>query len=1086
MGLSAMNLRKALKDRIILKDGSVGISLSKTDAGKKIPFYELLNIESPQTVLELHKNYLSVSADIITTNSFSAHPFSLSEWGYEDKAFEINFAAASLARKAVDESKRNAWVAGSMGPTAASLTLIRGKIDFDKLKDGYKLQAKALIEGGADFLLIETIHDPLNAKAAWIAILELIDEGFNTDIALSMTVELTGVSLAGQSIASFVVSTKHLNPLYLGLNCSLGPQSLFNPITELAEKSPFPVALVPNAGLPDEKGNYTLTPEIFATQMRVFLEKQQLNVIGGCCGTTSEHIEILAAMIKDFKPRESRGEVRGMIAGLDAVSLKQEPAPMLVGERANTLGSKIFKKHVSAGNVDKIIGVLRNQSLSGAHAVDICFASIEQDELRLWRTYAPKFTGLVKQPVFIDTTRIDVTETALKLIPGKPVINSVNLEDGGKYIGEISKLLRFHPFAVVAGLIDENGMARTLDDKLSIADKLFKLLVDNGFNPDEIILDPLVFPLTTDIHPYESIRAITELKTKYPQSPIILGISNVSFGIPGKTRSILNSVYLQLALDAGLDIAIINVNDLARQGTINEDDYNLAVNILKEFDKKSLHDLIEKYRGVKIESPADKLEKLSLEERIITRIVTGIRDGLESDIKSMLESKEPIEIINQLLMAAMDRVGEMFGDGRMIISEVLLSAGVFKSAMNILVPKIKKESLPKAGKVILATVKGDVHDIGRNLVGMILESHGFEIIDLGTKVSPEVIIEAVKREKPIAVGLSGLLIRSAYIMRETAEALTHANINIPIVVGGAALTREFTAAEIAPAYPMGSVRYANNAMDALAIFKEIANGIISTEKAIETKQAPSQEIPKAYLVEEPVTPPQVPDYITHVINPHMDDLLPLLNWKMLIHKFMGAKLVKKDESRTQLEKVLKKIVSKDILKPACIFRFFNAISQDDNIILSSPTESEMARITFTRSKDDICASDWIINDSDISDSVAIFIATSGDIQEAAKEARFENDLFLAYAIEAFSLAIVEAAAECIHDIIRTLWGLDDKTRGVRLSPGYSCCPDLKIQKDIFNLLKPESINIRLTDEMMMEPEASISAIVFHQPDGRHY
>ncbi|MCD6216808.1 homocysteine S-methyltransferase family protein [bacterium] len=1081
-----MNLRKALKDRIILKDGSIGISLSKTDAGKNVPFYELLNIESPQTVLELHKNYLSVSAEIITTNSFSAHPYSLSEWGFEEKAYEINFEAANLARKAVDESKQNAWIAGSMGPTAASLTLLKDKIDFDELKNGYKLQAKALIEGGADFLLIETIHDPLNAKAAWIAILELIDDGFKTDIALSMTVELTGVSLAGQSITSFVVSTKHLNPLYLGLNCSLGPQSLFNPLTELAEKSPFPVALVPNAGLPDEKGNYTLTPEIFASQMRVFLEKQQLNVIGGCCGTTHEHIEILAGMIKDAKPRQSRGEVNGMIAGLDAVFLKQEPAPMLVGERANTLGSKIFKKHVSAGNADKIIDVLRNQSLSGAHALDICFASIEQDEIQLWQTYAPKFSGLVKQPVFIDSARIDVIQNVLKLIPGKPVINSVNLEDGGQYISEIAKLLRFNPLAVVAGLIDENGMARTFDEKLAIAEKLFKLLVDNGFNHDEIIIDPLVFPLTADINPYESIRAITELKKKYPQSPTILGISNVSFGLPKKTRSILNSVYLQLALDAGLDIAIINVNDLARQGTINEDDHNLAVNILKEFDKKSLHELVEKYRGVKIESPVDKLEKLSLEERLITRIVTGIRDGLDFDMKSMLESKEPVEIINELLMAGMDRVGEMFGDGSMIISEVLLSAAVFKSAMNILVPKIKKESLPKAGKVILATVKGDVHDIGRNLVGMILESHGFEIIDLGTKVTPEVIIEAVKREKPIAVGLSGLLIRSAYIMRETAEALTHAQIDVPIVVGGAALTREFTAAEIAPAYPMGSVRYANNAMDALSIFKDIASGIISTEKAVELKKTPSLEITKSYLVEEPVTPPQVPDYITHVINPAMDDLIPLINWKMLIHKFMGAKLVKKDESRAQLEKVLKKIISRDILKPAGIFRFVNAISQDDNIILSSQTESEITKISFTRSKDDICASDWIINDSDISDSVAIFVVTSGDIKEAAKEARIENDLFFAYAIEVYSLAIVEAAAACTHDIIRTLWGLDDKTRGVRLSPGYSCCPDLEIQKDIFSLLKPESINVRLTDEMMMEPEASISAIVFHHPDGRYY
>ncbi|MFH1515555.1 MAG: vitamin B12 dependent-methionine synthase activation domain-containing protein, partial [bacterium] len=740
------------------------------------------------------------------------------------------------------------------------------------------------------------------------------------------------------------------------------------------------------------------------------------------------------------------------------------------------------------GNTQKVIEVLRAQDSGGAHALDICFASTEQDEMKLWRSFASSFKGIIKPPVFIDTTSNDVVQTALEFLPGKPVINSVNLEDGGERIQKLSKLKRYHPMSVVAGLIDENGMAKTYAEKLKVADKIHSFLCENGFNADEIIIDPLVFPLTTDIHPYDTIQAIGAIKEKFPKSAIILGVSNISFGLPPKTRSIINSVYIQMALKAGLDIAIVNVNHLARIDSISEDDLESAYKILEKFDKEALQELINKYRGVKLESKEDLLAGLEPAQRIETRIVEGIRDGMTREIDGLLHTMKPIDIINGPLVNGMNKVGELFSTGRLIISEVLLSAEVFKSAMDKLIPHIEKSSLPKAGKVVLATVKGDVHDIGRNLVGMILESHGFEVIDLGCRVSPETIIESVRKEKPIAVGLSGLLIRSAYVMKETVEAFEQAGINVPVVVGGAALSREFTAREIVPAYPNGQlVKYVKDCIEGLQIFSAIAAGDIANVDIRKTKtesQKSVQEYPAQKIT--PVTPPHIPDFETHIINPvPIDDLVPFINWKMLLHKHMGARLAQKEDAKSQLDKALNRALSKGIFTPKSIFRFFEASSNKEELLLKSSGE-ESKRIKFARNQKGFCATDWINNNSEITDSVAIFVVTAGDISDAVNEAKESNDLFFSYAIQSLSLEFADACAEYTHRVIRNLWGLEDEERGVRLSPGYPACPDLSIQKTIFEILKPEKIGVNLTDGMMMEPEASVSAIVIHHPDGVYY
>jgi 5-methyltetrahydrofolate--homocysteine methyltransferase len=1077
------DLREILKERIILKDGSVGISLSRTPEGAKVPFYELLNLEAPEVVRHLHLQYLDVGAELITTNSFSAHPYALRDWGFEEKAYQINFEAAKIARSAVDQSGKQAWVVGSLGPTAASLTLCRGNIDFDMMKEGYKLEAKALLDGGADFLLIETIHDPLNSKAAKLAIFELIEEGYKTEIALSMTVDLTGISLSGQSVASFVVESLDLNPLYIGLNCSTGPLSLLQPICEMNDLSPIPIALFPNAGLPDENGIYDLTSQIFADQMEIFLQKGFLNIVGGCCGTTPEHISLLAKLIKNYEPRKNKPEQisNGMIAGLDVVSLRQKPSPMIVGERANTLGSKKFKGYVTDGKTGKIIETLRKQSLSGAHALDISFASADLDEISLWKKYAPEFNGLIKQPVFIDTISVDVITEALKYLPGKPVVNSVNLEDSGKRIEQIAKLHRHHPFAVVAGLIDENGMAQTLEQKIKLAERIHHFLISNGFKQSDIILDPLVFPLESKVHPYESIKAIEHLKKKFPDSPIILGISNISFGLPSGVREILNSTYLKLALDAGLDIAIINISDLARISSLSDSDKQLAQKILVDFDQPALKELIGKHRGEKKPIDDYQINDPDPKERLIKRVIDGFRDGVRDDIRELLKTMPPLEIINGPLMAGMDRVGKMFEDGRLIISEVLLSAEVFKASMDILLPEMKSGEKNRIGKIILATVKGDVHDIGRNLVRMMCESHGFEVIDLGCKVSPDTLIEAIKEHNPDAVGLSGLLVRSAFTMRETAEALKQAGISVPLVVGGAALSLNFTAREIAPAYTEGTVRYAKDCIDAVRIFREVIDGnrTADYQPAHREKQKCSVRKTKVKVCE--ITPPEIPDYDIYILNSiPVNDLIPYFDWKMLIHKHLGARLARKDNARKQLDSLLQKALDQDIFHPAGVFEFFKAGKRGKTLLLFE-NNSQVGKITFTRSDSGLCATDWITKNPDYIDSVALMVVTAGSVKEAAEQERNAGNLLYSYAIEAFSLEIADATASYVHNEIRKLWNLDSMSGGIRLSPGYPCCPDLKVQRTIFNLLHPEKIGVSLTDEMMMDPEASVSAIVFHHP-----
>jgi len=1086
---SFTNLREELKKRIVLKDGAIGTMLQETPAGRNVPILELLNAESPDVVLDLHLQYLDAGAEIITTNSFSGHPVELKRCGLESRTYELNFKAAELARSSVEKSGRRVFIAGSIGPTSVSLLLSKGEMDFDALKDGYKIQARALIDGGADYLLIETIHDPLNAKAASIAVLELVEEGYRIEIALSMTVNLNGISISGQTVSSFVVSSYHLNPLYSGLNCSLGPESLRGALEDLHLESPFPVAVVPNAGLPDECGKFKIGPDEFARQISLFLEKGWVNIIGGCCGTTPAHIRALKNLKSRYEPREYRGDARGKIAGLDSVDIVQVPAPFVVGERANTLGSRKFKSCVEENNRDKVIEIIRDQEHTGAHGVDICFASRDYDEARFWKNYAPSFASMLRAPVFIDTTNIDVLKAAFKLLPGKPVINSVNLEDGGEHIKEIGNLIRTYPAKVIAGLISPKGMAKTLEEKLETADAIYKALISSGISPCDIILDPLVFPVSTGVHPQESIKALDALKREYPESHTVLGISNISFGLPQNVRGILNSIYLKMALDAGLDIAILNVNELTRGDSVEDDIFKLAWKALSSNDQNALGLLIDRMREIPDVAVQDYLLNLDPQERLETRIIRGMRDGIDDDIALLMSQMEPMEIINGPLMKSMDKVSEMFGNGKMIISEVLLSAEVFRDAMTKLISLTGKSEMYPRGKIILATVKGDVHDIGKNLVGMVLESHGFGVIDLGTQVPPEELVDAVHREKPMAVGLSGLLIRSAYIMRETAEIFSDAGIDVPIVIGGAALSRDFTRKNIEPAYRGRIVRYAKDVLDGLRIFKEISDGTLKPESETESKK-PEISISARKTDIVPIheeKPPQPPDFKRHIINPiPIDDVIPHLNWKSLIKKHMGAKGAKEIAVRDKLEKALQQIVIQNMIKPKAIFAFFRAYSNGDEIVLTDSEERELGRIGFKRSQNGLCASDWIRKGIDAKDNIALMVATSGSVRDKAREFREKGDLFFSYALESVSLEIAEASASWVHALIRGLWDLKDKTRGERLSPGYPSMPDLEMQKVIFELLTPSDIGVSLTDELMMNPEASVSAIVFHHPDARHY
>ncbi|ODA17677.1 methionine synthase [Geobacillus thermoleovorans] len=1133
--MANITLEQQLQRKILVIDGAMGTmiqsaNLSAADFGGEAyeGCNEYLTLTAPPVIRRIHEAYLEAGADIIETNTFGATRIVLDEYNLGHLALELNIEAAKLAKQAAEAFSTPDWprfVAGSMGPTTKTLS-VTGGATFEELVAAYEEQARGLLLGGVDLLLLETCQDTLNVKAGFLGISKAFEAvGRRVPLMISGTIEPMGTTLAGQAIDAFFISVRHMKPIAVGLNCATGPEFMTDHLRTLASLADTAVSCYPNAGLPDEEGHYHETPNMLAEKIRRFAEKGWINIVGGCCGTTPDHIRAIAEAVRDLPPRAipSSFDVHA-VSGIEALIYEETMRPLFVGERTNVIGSRKFKRLIAEGKYEEAAEIARAQVKNGAHVIDICLADPDRDELHDMEQFVREVVKKVKVPLVIDSTDERVIERALTYSQGKAIINSINLEDGEERFAKVVPLLHKYGAAVVVGTIDEQGMAVTAERKLEIALRSYDLLVNRyGVPARDIIFDPLVFPVGTGDEQYigaanETIKGIRLIKEQLPECLTMLGISNVSFGLPPAGREVLNSVFLYHCTQAGLDYAIVNTEKLERFASIPEEEVRMAEALLFDTSDETLNTFIEFYRS-KITAAKPAEENLSLEERLARYVIEGSKDGLIPDLEKALETySDPLSIINGPLMAGMDEVGRLFNNNQLIVAEVLQSAEVMKAAVAFLEPYMEKKEGSTKGKVILATVKGDVHDIGKNLVDIILSNNGYEVIDLGIKVAPQQLIEAVREHQPDIIGLSGLLVKSAQQMVVTAQDLRQAGISTPILVGGAALTRKFTENKIAPEYD-GVVLYAKDAMDGLALANQLQQGEIDYKKKEATENEPTRQTTVVTAVKSTVST-DVPVYIPadlerHVLrNVPLDHVLPYVNWQMVLGHHLGLKgkvkrlLEERDEKALALKAVVDELLAeakeRRWIQPAGVYRFFPAQSDGNRVYIYDPTDGKTVLEMFDFPRQPrapyLCLADYLKSkESGEMDYVGLFAVTAGHgVRELAQHWKEEGEFLKSHAIQALALEIAEGFAERIHQIMRDRWGFPDdpdftmeerfaaKYQGQRYSFGYPACPNLEDQEKLFRLLHPEDVGIRLTDGYMMEPEASVSAIVFAHPEARYF
>jgi 5-methyltetrahydrofolate--homocysteine methyltransferase len=1174
---SAKALRELLSQRILVLDGAMGTMLQQRHltaedfGGAALEgCNENLVRTRPDVVLDIHRKYFEAGSDIVETNSFGGAPIVLAEYGLAADAHLLNKRSAELARQAADELSTVAkprFVAGSVGPTTKAIT-VTGGVTFPGLIEAYYVQARGLVEGGVDLLLVETCQDTRNIKAALLAIQKLSKEiGMQVPVVVSVTIEPMGTMLAGQTVEAMWASLRHAKPLAFGMNCATGPEFMTDHIRTLSQLSSEFVSCYPNAGLPDEEGKYLETPTSLAAQLEKFVDHGWLNFVGGCCGTTEQHIRAISRMVEGKKPRVRPGEShRAVYSGIETIEAEDSTRPLLVGERTNVIGSRLFKNLVAEEKWEEASEIARRQVKGGAHVVDVCLQSTERDEKKDIPEFYEKLIRKVKAPVMIDTTDATAIELALTYCQGKSIINSINLEDGEEKFERVVPIAHDFGAAVVVGCIDEDKLqaqAFTRERKLAVAQLSYKLLTEKyGLGPEDIIFDPLVFPCATGDENYiggavETVEGIRLIKQALPDARTILGISNVSFGLPAGAREVVNSVFLYYCTKAGLDLAIVNTEKLERFASIPQNERNLAENLLFSHPPKDvpadhsqaelLRDVPADWREQKKEQraavnqyhiaaiaeyfrTAKKKEKkaaadLPLDERLANYIIEGTRDGLIADLeRKRAEGASPLEIINGPLMAGMAEVGRLFNANELIVAEVLQSAEAMKASVNHLEQFMEKADTAKRGKIVLATVKGDVHDIGKNLVEIILKNNGYEVVNLGIKVPPEELIKAYLQHHPDAIGLSGLLVKSAQQMVITASDLRGAGIEIPLLVGGAALSARFTQTKIAPSYGK-AVCYAKDAMTGLRLMNQLMDPA-TREKVLQEHVAAGEgsAVATAVLVAEPPKVTRSPKvridlpiskvaYLDRKVRlvPDLNEVWSYINPFMLYGRHMGfrgdfeKRFAERDPKAVELFESMEEVKREaaEFMKPRAVWQFFEAESDGELTHLFAPGGSEPThtfRFPRQRLGDFLCLSDYVLPQQEGKrDHIALFVVTAGEgVRERAEKAKNEGYYFKSHGMQALAIESAEACAEWLHRRIREDWGFPDppemtmaqrftsRYRGKRYSFGYPACPNLDDQAAIWKLLRPEEIGVQLTEGFMMDPEASVSALVFQHPDCTYF
>ena len=1100
---------------------------------------ELLNLRRPDVIRDLHRSFLEVGVDVVETNTFGAFSVPLGEYGLEDQSYEIAASGATLAREIVDEfvkaDGRPRFVAGSIGPGTKFATL--GQISYRDLANAYEVESSGLIDGGADLLIIETQFDLLGAKAAIEGARRAMKSaGVEIPLQVQVTIELTGRMLPGTEIGAALTTLEALGPDVIGLNCATGPAEMYEPLRHLARHSKVPVSAIPNAGLPhveDGQMAYDLSPDDLAQHLGQFVTEMGIGVIGGCCGTRPDH---LAAVIKRTRPLpllERRPETIPSAASIySQVPFDQDTSFLIIGERANANGSRAFKEALLVDDLDSCVSIGQDQVKEGAHLVDLCVDYVGRDGVADMTRLAAAFATDVAAPVVLDSTEPEVMEAGLERLGGRSLLNSANLEDGeepGSRLDRVFGLARKHGAGAICLLIDEEGQARTLEWKLRIAHRIHDLAVERyGLRSEDLIFDALTFPLTTggdDLRKDAMITldAIRQIKTELPGVRTVLGVSNVSFGLNPAARRVLNSVFLHEAVEAGLDAAIVHAGKIEPLNRIDPEQRQVCLDLI--YDRRAegydpLEKLLELFAGVEtVERSESDYEGMEVAERLAKRIIDGDQKNVISDLDVALgEGTSPLDIINNYLLDGMRTVGELFASGEMQLPFVLKSAETMKKAVAYLEPMMEKAEGSTRGRIVLATVSGDVHDIGKNLVDIILTNNGYEVHNLGIKIGISEMIAKFEETSADAIGMSGLLVKSTLIMRDNLEELERRGLGkVPVLLGGAALTRNYVEADLRSRY-QGPLYYGKNAFAGLEAMGKIVAGEPAPEP-IAARQYHEREAeggviparsPDVKRDNQIFAPPFTGSRVIRGVS--IDEIVPYLNLTALFRnqwQYRPEKGERDLDFKERLAPLLREQIAlarhDDLLNPKVVYGYFPANGDGNDLVIwdDVSAQRELTRFSFPRQREDpyMCIADFFRPVGEEVDYAAFHIVTMGDkVSDRTKEL-FDQDRYTDYLLlHGLGVEMAEALAEHWHHRIREEWGFVDEDgpsllglfrqqyRGGRFSWGYPACPDLEDNEKVAYLLGADRIGIKVGEETFYQyqPEQTTSAIICHHPQAKYF
>ncbi|MEU9759415.1 methionine synthase [Streptomyces sp. NPDC047987] len=1150
-------LREALATRVVVADGAMGTMLQAQDPTLE-DFQnlegcnEILNTTRPDIVRSVHREYFAVGVDCVETNTFGANASALGEYDIADRIHELSESGARIAREVADEftasTGQQRWVLGSMGPGTKLPTL--GHAPYTTLRDGFQRNAEGLIAGGADALIIETTQDLLQTKAAVLGARRALEAtGSDLLILVSLAFETTGTMLLGSEIGAALTALEPLGVDMIGLNCSTGPAEMSEHLRYLTRHSRIPLLCMPNAGLPvltKDGAHFPLDPEGLADAQETFVQEYGLSLVGGCCGTTPEHLRQLVERVRGAAPapRDPRPEP-GAASLYQAVPFRQDTSYLAIGERTNANGSKKFREAMLEGRWDDCVEMARDQIREGAHMLDLCVDYVGRDGVADMEELAGRFATASTLPIVLDSTEVPVLRAGLEKLGGRAVLNSVNYEDGDgpeSRFAKVAALAAEHGAALIALTIDEKGQARTVEHKVAVAERLIADLTGNwGIRESDILIDCLTFTICTGQEESRgdgvaTIGAIRELKKRHPEVQTTLGLSNISFGLNPAARTVLNSVFLDECVKAGLDSAIVHASKILPIARLDEEQVKVALDLVH--DRRSegydpLQKLMELFEGVSTKSmkagKAEELAALPLDERLKRRIIDGEKNGLETDLDEALLTRPALDIVNDTLLDGMKVVGDLFGSGQMQLPFVLQSAEVMKSAVAYLEPHMEKSDTEGKGTIVLATVRGDVHDIGKNLVDIILSNNGFNVVNLGIKQPVSAILEAAEEHKADVIGMSGLLVKSTVIMKENLEELNQRKLAAayPVILGGAALTRAYVEQDLHELYE-GEVRYARDAfeglrlMDALIAVKRGVPGAVLPE--LKQRRVPKRDI-AVLEVDDPEEGvrsdvavdnrvPEPPFWGTRVVKGiQLKEYASWLDEGALFKGQWGLKQARvgdgptyeelvETEGRPHLRGWLDKLHTENLLEAAVVYGYFPCVSKGDDLILLHEDGSERTRFTFPRQRRGrrLCLADFFRpEESGETDVVGLQVVTVGSRIGGETAKLFEADSYRDYLeLHGLSVQLAEALAEYWHARVRSELGfggedpadVEDmfalKYRGARFSLGYGACPDLEDRAKIAELLRPERIGVHLSEEFQLHPEQSTDAIVIHHPEAKYF